>query len=228
MLAAAGDPSAKEQGRLIAPMLGTGEQLQSSEPLTEPAHRPEGSREPTSSSTRGGRAGSHGPNPEVKTWRTNMGKAKALKITVTIAAIVATSSASAQMTHLQRPCPLEGETIMVTVQEVPNLEQRCYELLYENQKGYVCVWAGGTPDRPYGFTTNFQPEHVTKDGWTAAGGGNVGCKAEQCFRSLCRQLVRKHKEETGRTNFDPDSAAEKLDEFFEPTARSKTPEQSQE
>ena len=36
-----------------------------------------------------------------------MGKAIAVQITVTIAAIVVTSSTSAQMTHFQRPCPLE-------------------------------------------------------------------------------------------------------------------------
>ena len=157
-----------------------------------------------------------------------MGKATVVQIIVTIAAIAVTSSTSAQMTPLQRACPVGDETVMVKVQEVPGLKQRCYEVVYEKKKGYVCVWAGGTPDRPYGFTTNFSAEHVTKEGWTGAGGGSLGCKADRCFRSLCQRLVREHREEEGRTRFDPKEAAEKLDEFFKPQVPGQTSEEAQE
>ena len=137
-----------------------------------------------------------------------MDKATAVQRLVMIVAIAVTSSTSAQVPPHQRACSVADETVMVKVQEVPDLKQRCYEVVYENQKGYVCVWAGGTPERPYGFTENFSPEHVTKEGWTGAGGGSVGCKADSCFRSLCSRLVKKHREEEERTKFDPDAAAE--------------------
>ena len=75
---------------------------------------------------------------------------------------------------------------MVEVQEVPDLKQRCYEVAHGKQKGYLCVWAGGTPDRKYGYTRSFDPEKVTEQGWT--GGGNLGCTAEDCFNALCPGL----------------------------------------
>ena len=166
-------------------------------------------------------------SPEAETWRNNMGKATVIQISVTIAVIALSSSTAAQMTPPKRACPIGNEMVMVQVQEVPDLKQRCYEVVYEKKKGYVCVWAGGTPERPYGFTENFNPEHVNKEGWTGAGGGNLGCKAEQCFRSLCSRLVRKHREEEGRTKFDPGLAAERLDEFFKPRVSGQTAEEPQ-
>ena len=166
-------------------------------------------------------------SPEPETRRSNVGIAAAIQITLAIAVIAFSSSTSAQSTSLERECAVGNETFMVQVQEVPDLEQRCYEVAYEKQKGYVCVWAGGTPERPYGFTENFSHEHVTKEGWTAAGGGNVGCKADRCFQSLCSRLVRKHREEEGRTKFDPAAAAIGLDKFFKPRVAGQAPEQPQ-
>ena len=160
-------------------------------------------------------------------WRPNLGKATVIQIIQAIAVIAFGSPASAQNTLLERECPIGNETVMVQVQEVPDLKQRCYKVIYEKQNGYVCVWAGGTPERPYGFTENFHPEHVTKEGWNAAGGGSVGCKADQCFRSLCSRLVRKHREEEGRSKFDPEAAAESLDKFFRPQMTRQTPEEPQ-
>ena len=63
------------------------------------------------------------------------------------------------------------ETVMVEVQEVPNVKQRCYEVAYGRQKGYLCVWAGGTPESKYGYTRSFDPENVTEQGWTST----LGC-----------------------------------------------------
>ena len=116
------------------------------------------------------------------------------------------------MAPLEKECPVGEETVMVAVQDVPNLKQRCYEVIYGRQKGYVCVWAGGTPDGKYGFTRQFDAEDVTEQGWT--GGGNLGCTAEGCFNQLCSWLVRDHKLELARMKFDAKAAADELDEFF--------------
>ena len=156
-----------------------------------------------------------------------MGKDTAIQISIMIAVVAFSSSISAQTKPFKKACPVGNETVMVQVQEVPDLQQRCYKVVYEKKMGYVCVWAGGTPERPYGFTENFRPEHVTKEGWTGAGGGSVGCKADQCFRSLCSQLVRKHREEEGRTKFDPQAAAEGLDKFFKRRTGGPTTEEQQ-
>ena len=156
-----------------------------------------------------------------------MGRAAAIQIILATAVTAYGSFAWAQNTLLERECPIRNETVIVQVQEVRDLEQRCYKVTYEQQNGYVCVWAGGTPERPYGFTENFDPGHVTKEGWTAAGGGSVGCRADACFQSLCSRLVQKHREEEGRTKFDPEAASKELDEFFKPQAARQSPEERQ-
>ena len=141
-----------------------------------------------------------------------MGKITAVQMAAAMAVIAVTSAASAQTTSLQRICQTGNEPVMVDVRAVPNLKQRCYEIVYEKQRGHVCVWADGTPDGPYGFTRNFEPEQVTEQGWR--GSGNVGCKANDCFNSLCRSLVEEHRREQNRLKFDLDAATKKLDKFF--------------
>ena len=141
-----------------------------------------------------------------------MGKATVVPILVAMAAFSAIRPASAETTSIQRKCPVGEESVLVEIREIPDLNQRCYEVIYETQRGYVCVWAGGTPDGPYSYTMNFDPKKVTPQGWT--GGGNVGCKAEDCFRGVCGQVIRKHREEQDRLKFDPDTAADQLEQFF--------------
>lgn len=114
-----------------------------------------------------------------------------------------------------------NETVMVDVQEVPDLKQRCYEVAYGRQKGYLCVWAGGTPEGKYGYTRTFNPENVTEQGWT--GGGNLGCTADDCFNALCAWLVRDQRLEQARMRFDAKVAAEELDEFFKSQPPRQTP-----
>ena len=143
-----------------------------------------------------------------------MGRSIPAPIAAAIVAVAVSSSASAQTVGTQRACPVGDEKVMVEVQEVPNLKQRCYEVVHGKQKGYLCVWAGGTPDGKYGYTRNFDAERVTELGWT--GGGNLGCTADDCFNALCAWLVRDHMLEQGRLRFDPEAAADELDEFFKP------------
>ena len=80
------------------------------------------------------------------------------------------------------------DVVMVDVQKVPDLEQSCYEVSYENQKGHLCVWAGGTPDRACGYTMRFNAEDVGEDGWTGRN-GSLRYATENCFAVLCRRLV---------------------------------------
>ena len=155
-----------------------------------------------------------------------MGKATAVQMAAAMAAIAVASSASAQTTSQQRICPTGNESVMVEVRAVPNLKHRCYEIVYEKQKGHVCVWADGTPDGPYGYTRNFEPEQVTEQGWK--GSGNVGCKAIDCFNALCRWLVGDHRREQNRLKFDLDIATKKLDEFFNSQVPRHAPEDAQE
>ena len=86
-----------------------------------------------------------------------MGKATVVPILVTMAAFAAIGPLSAETTSLQRKCPMGEESVLVEIREIPDLKQRCYEVVYQTQKGYVCVWAGGTPDGPYSYTINFDP-----------------------------------------------------------------------
>lgn len=114
--------------------------------------------------------------------------------------------------HFQRECTVESEKVMVEVQKVPDLKQRCYEVTYLSQTGHLCVWARGTPGREYGYTMEFSRERVTEQGFE--GSGSFGMTAEGGFNQLCATLVRNHRREQARQKFDPDAAAEQLDEFF--------------
>ena len=166
------------------------------------------------------------PKRGAETWSNNMGKNIAVQIGTAIIAVVISSAASAQMNFVERACPMGDETVMVEVRPVPNLKQRCYEIVYEKQRGHVCVWADGTPDGPYGFTRNFKPEQVTEQGWR--GSGNLGCTADDCFRQLCRWLIGDHRREQARRKFDIDAATKHLDEFFNPQSPRHAPEDTQE
>ncbi len=140
----------------------------------------------------------------------------AIQIAAAIAAVAVSSSTSAETARVQRPCTVDDKPVTVEVQEVPDLKQRCYKVAFGKQTGYVCVWAGGTPDHEYGYTRSFDPKFVTKEGWI--GGGNLGCTASGCFKALCSWLVRDHRIEQARTKFDPKAAAVELDKFFNPQA----------
>ena len=155
-----------------------------------------------------------------------MGKTKAIQMAAVMTAMAVISAASAETTSFQRDCPADNESVLVEVRAVPNLKQRCYEIVYEKQRGHICVWADGTPDGPYGFTRNFGPEQVTEQGWK--GSGNLGCTANDCFNSLCRWLVEDHRREQARLKFNLDSASKKLDEFFNLQAPRQAPEDAQE
>ena len=114
---------------------------------------------------------------------------------------------------LKRPCPVEGRDVEVTVTAVPDIPQRCYEVSYHEQRAYVCVAASGTPEGPYSFSLDrFDPERVTKDGWT--GGGNFGNTAEQAFQRACTLTVMRHEKEKAKLEFDPEKARKALDKFF--------------
>ena len=129
----------------------------------------------------------------------------------------------AQEESFKRECSVSDETVIVHVKKVPDLKQSCYEVSYENQKGYLCVWAGGTtPGREYGFTTNFNKEDVTEEGWFPRGGGNVGCTAERCFSQLCNRLVSDYRREQDRNRFSPMHASQQLDDFFKSNPTSQT------
>ena len=96
---------------------------------------------------------------------------------------------------------------------VPDILQRCYEVSYHEQRAYVCVAASGTPEKPYSFSFGrFDPERVTKDGWT--GGGNFGNTAKQAFQGACTLTVLRHEQEKAKLKFDPEEARKELDEFF--------------
>ena len=129
----------------------------------------------------------------------------------------------AQQDSFKRECSLREETVDVNVKKLPDLKQSCYEVSYEDQKGYLCVWGGGgTPGREYGFTKNFNTEDVTEEGWFPSGGGNLGCTAERCFSALCRRLVSDYRREQERNRFNPMNASEELDEFFtKPTSQAR-------
>ena len=150
----------------------------------------------------------------------------AVQITAVIAAVAVSLSASDQTARIQKACPIGDKPVMVEVREIPRLKQRCYEVAYETQRGYLCVWAGGTPDGKYGYTREFDPEKVTEQGWT--GGGNVGCTAEACFKGLCSWLVRDRMRELNRMKFNPDEAGDALDAFFKPQTPPQTDRQSKE
>lgn len=114
---------------------------------------------------------------------------------------------------LSKVCPFdEGSSYVLQVKKVPDLDQACYEVIHENQKGYVCVWAEGTPEKPYGFTRNLKPELVTDRGYI--GGGNYGYDADESFFALCSWLVRDQIAEEAKKKFDPNTASDGLDEFF--------------
>ena len=113
----------------------------------------------------------------------------------------------------QRECPVGDESPEVEVQEVLNLKQRCYEVSFETQKGYLCVWARGTPESQFIYTVGaFDSEKVTEQGWI--GGGNVVGTVDDGFNRLCAWVVRNHRREQARTEFNPNAATEELDEFF--------------
>lgn len=116
--------------------------------------------------------------------------------------------------HDKRECSVGDETVIVHVKEVPDLKQSCYEVSYEDQKGHLCVWGGGTPGGAYGHTRNFYPEDVTEEGWFPTGGGNLGCTAERCFSELCNRLVLDYRREQAHNRFNPTNASEELDKFF--------------
>lgn len=122
------------------------------------------------------------------------------------------STAAAQSDTFKRPCSLDGQTVEVAVAPIHNIPQRCYEVAYHDQKNYVCVWAQGTPDGPYIFSSDFDPKYVTKGGWT--GGGNARLTADAAFAGACRSAVRRYAVEQKKRRFDPDKAAKALDEFF--------------
>ena len=128
----------------------------------------------------------------------------------------------AQQDSFKRECSVREETVIVNVKKVPDLKQSCYKVSYEDQKGYLCVWAGGTPGREYGFTENFNTEDVTEEGWFPNGGGNLGCTAERCFSALCTRLILDYRREQDRNRFNPKNASEELDEFFESKPTSQT------
>ncbi len=114
---------------------------------------------------------------------------------------------------VKRPCLVEGGEVEVTVKAVPDILQRCYEVSFHEQRAYVCVAASGTPEKPYSFSLGrFDPERVTKDGWT--GGGNFGNTAQQAFQGACTLTIMRHDQEKAKLKFDPEIARKELDEFF--------------
>ena len=124
-----------------------------------------------------------------------------------------TSLAAEESAGLKRPCAVKGRVVDVNVMPVPDIPQRCYEVSYHEQRAYVCVAAGGTPEGPYSFSLDrFEPERVTKDGWT--GGGNFGNTAEQAFQTACTLTVIRHETEKAKQEFDPEKAGRALDEYF--------------
>ena len=159
-----------------------------------------------------GTARDDAPGSGAGTWRAKLDRSSAVLIALVVATLAGSSSVAAQTARVERACTVGGDTVVVQVQEVPDLQQRCYEVVYGTQKGYLCVWAGGTPDGMYGYTRRFDAQNVTEQGWT--GGGNLGCTADDCFNALCAWLVRDHRLEQARMKFDPQAAAEELDEFF--------------
>lgn len=110
-----------------------------------------------------------------------------------------------------RACIVGDEPVMVKVQEVPNLKNLCYEVGYENKKGYLCVAALGTPERPFTYSNELDPNLVTDQGLLKY--GYVGT-ADSVFQALCHSLVIRYREEQDRLEFDPEKAAEELSEFF--------------
>ena len=124
-----------------------------------------------------------------------------------------TGLADEQSDGIKKLCPVEERKVDVTVTPVPNIPQRCYEVAYHEQRAYICVAAGGTPEGPYSYVVGrFDRERVTKDGWT--GGGNFGNTAERAFRAACSWTVREHETEEARLKFEPSDAGEKLDDYF--------------
>ncbi|MDD9984326.1 MAG: hypothetical protein OXU81_23690 [Gammaproteobacteria bacterium] len=123
------------------------------------------------------------------------------------------SFAAEEPAGLKRPCTVSGGVVEVTVTPILGIPQRCYEVAYHEQRAYVCVAAGGTPEGPYSYSLDrFEPERVTKDGWT--GGGNFGHTAEEAFQGACSVSVMRHEREKAKLEFDPDKAGRALDEFF--------------
>ena len=122
------------------------------------------------------------------------------------------SPVSAESPTFKRPCPIDGRTVDVVVAPIPDIAQRCYEIAYQEQRSYVCVWFEGTPEGPYSFSSSFDAKRVTTDGWT--GGGNVRVTAEDAFKGACRSAVQRYEIEKRKLRFDPDKAAQALDEFF--------------
>ena len=158
-------------------------------------------------------------NVSPQPWRSSMRTSartppKMPRVVLFVLALPWTSVAADDSGDIKMPCAVDGKEVEVTVRAIPGIPQRCFEVSYYRQRAYICVAASGTPDRPYSFTLGkFDPEWVTKDGWT--GGGNYGHTAYSAFRGACSATIRRHEEEQAKLGFDPHQAAQDLEKYFD-------------
>ena len=127
----------------------------------------------------------------------------------------------AQEDSFETKCSVGEDTVDVHVKKVPDLKQSCYEVSYKDQKGYLCVWAGGTLEREYGYTRELNPEDVTEQGLNPRS-GNFGYSVSDGFNRLCNRLVSDYRREQAQKEFNPTIASEQLDDFFKSKPTSQT------
>ena len=110
------------------------------------------------------------------------------------------------------PIKFEHDGEVFTIRPLPETDS-CLEMSYgdpDTVVGYVGVWAEGTPERPFGYTTS--------DGRCGPEGfrpNNVGYSSpDEALKALAGQLLRQYRDNQGRREFDPKKEAEVLREFI--------------
>lgn len=110
---------------------------------------------------------------------------------------------------------LDGHTF-----QVETYEECCLKVSFMGQKGYVGVWASGTPDGPYAWWIGDGTPPVTTQGLTCC---NVGRTHKQALEGLCRALVRQHEDLLGRAALDRKSARDQLQAYVEDLVEGESP-----
>ena len=96
--------------------------------------------------------------------------------------------------------------------QVETYDECCLKVSYGGQKGYVGVWASGTPEGPYAWWIGDGTPPVTPQGLTCC---NVGRTHKDALEGLCRMLVKQHEDLLGRAALDRKSARDQLQEYVE-------------
>ena len=97
--------------------------------------------------------------------------------------------------HGQEPAELGKFKLDDETFRVATYGDCCFEVSFLDQKGYMGVWANGTPEGPYAWWIGDGSPPVTSQGVTCC---NVDRTLKSVLDGLCKALVRQHNLSLGR------------------------------